>query len=145
MDTSGEFFGISEQTSNCKQFENIDELKKLYNLSSTNSDTSASGELLERKVHKVNEMAKNIAKFPLNYSPLFPALLLGVYFVTQSIHSDYRIDHSPTIDFKSDYQLELSNEKPGYHDNYIDDQPNYSHNEAYTEAKELGLSINFGL
>lgn len=76
---------------------------------------------------------------------LFGALK-GGYFVMHNLSPDYRLDKSPTISVEHDFNSWHSlNEDFIYHDNYIDDQPNYSHNEVYLLAKKIGFPTEFEL
>jgi len=76
---------------------------------------------------------------------LFDALM-GGFFVMHNLSPDYRLDKSPTISVEHDFNSWHSlNEDFIYHDNYIDDQPNYSHNEVYLLAKKIGFPTEFEL
>ena len=132
-------YGILEET---YEYSN---LKKIYH-SQKNTQSGSSQGLNDNVLLKLNSLFKN--QNILKKDQLFIILLafLGGYFTFGNPGPEYRIDKSATksIEFTK-YDLNKYLGEITYSDPYIEDQPEYSHNEAISLAERNGISINFKL
>lgn len=60
--------------------------------------------------------------------------------------SDYCLEKNPIVAFEHELpEWSTQNDHFIHHDNYVDDQPNFSHNEIYALAKKMGFPTEFEL
>lgn len=114
--------------------------------SKKNLNTGTSQGFYDRLARFLNSISQNPYKISRDQLVFTIGTLIGGHLIMSNTSPDYRIDKSPTVSLQE--HLNILNElEDEYfkHDDEINDQPNYSHNEAIKLAKKIGFPTEYEL